>query len=397
MPRLFFIISFIVPFVLFAQPFELSGTVVSGNDDKLVEGASVFINNASGGTVTGSDGSFALQNIPFNKFELVISHVSYETLVVPVTPENISRRFKIQLAPKQAELQEVIIGPVEKRGWEKWGRTFTSNFIGTSDLAMDCMIKNPEVLKFRFNTKTGQLRVTGTDKLIIENKRLGYTIYYQLEEFVYNRRAAMVSYFGYTSFTPMQSARRHKQETWKKDRLEAYNGSLMHFMRSLYNNTIVADSFELRTLRRLYKQDTATRILYDSIMNGHVNAVDTAQYAVQLIKSSNSFLPPVIFIIGKNILPSDSVRRYDSVRNKVTFYYKDDLLVRYKNEYEKPEYLGAFRKPQKERSILYFVKPEAVTVEENGLYFNPLVILTEEYWGWEKTAEMLPVDYQPGD
>jgi hypothetical protein len=395
MLQLFLGILFLVPFILSAQAFQLSGTIVNGEDDKPIEGASVFINNASGGTISNGNGGFTLQNISFNKFELVISHVSFETFVVPITPENIAKRFKIQLAPKQAELQGVTVGVADKRGWEKWGSVFTNSFIGTSDLAQNCTIKNPEVLKFYYSNATTVLRVIGTDKLIIENKKLGYTIHYQLEEFVYSRREGMTSYIGYTSFIPMQSASKRKVQNWRTERLEAYNGSLMHFMRSLYNNTIVADSFELRTLRRLYKADTATRMLYDSIMHGHINAVDTARYAVQLMKPSNSLQPAVVYIIGKNILYSNSVRRYDSVGKRVSFYCEDELLVRYKNEYEKPEYVGAFRKPQKERSILYFVKPEAVTVEENGLYFNPLNIFTEEYWAWEKTAEMLPADYKP--
>lgn len=397
MIRLVILILLLSPSTLFAQPFQISGTVVNGENDKLVEGASVFINNASGGTVTGSDGSFTLHNIAFNKFELVISHISFETLVVPITPENINRRFKIQLALKQAELQEVIVGPVEKRGWEKWGSTFRSNFIGTSDLALNCTIKNPEVLRFRYNSATSGLRVISTDKLIIENKKLGYTINYQLEEFVFNRNEGMITYVGYSSFMPMQSSSKRKMDNWKRERLEAYNGSVMHFMRSLYKNNIVADSFELRTLKRLYKQDTATRALYNSIMQGQVNAVDTARYAVQLMKPSNSLQPPVVYIIGKQILPAGSIRRYDTMQKKVTLYFEDALLVRYKNELEKKEYVGMYAKPQRQRSIIYFVTRQPVTIEENGLYFNPLNIFTEEYWAWEKTAEMLPADYKPGD
>ncbi len=397
MCRLILLILFFCSINLSAQPFQLSGTVVNGENGQPVEGASVFINNASGGTVTGSDGSFVLQNIPFNKFELVISHVSFETLVVPITPENIARRFKMQLAPKQAELQEVIVGVADKRGWEKWGRQFTSSFIGTSDLAQNCTIKNPEVLKFYYNSSTTGLRVIGTDKLIIENKKLGYVIHYQLEEFIYNRREGMVSYVGYSSFIPMQSSNKRKNENRKRERLEAYNGSLMHFMRSLYKNTIMADCFELRTLQRLYKADTATRALYDSIMHGHVNAIDTARYSVQLMKPSGSLQPPIVYIIGKQILSVDSIRRYDRLQKKVTLYFQNELMVRYKNELEKPEYAGMYAKPKRQQSIIYFVTKTPVTIEETGLYFNPLNIFTEEYWAWEKTAEMLPADYQPGD
>jgi hypothetical protein len=396
MPRLLFLLL-LLPFCAGAQLYQVSGTILNGENDQPVEGASIFINNASGGTVSAKDGQFVLANIAFNKFELVVSHVAFETLVVSITPENVGKRFQVKLEPKQAELQEVVVGPVEKRGWEKWGGLFTRNFIGTSNLALDCILKNPEVLKFRYNQATRRLKVTANDKLIIENRKLGYIIQYQLEEFVCDQQIGMTSYFGYTSFIPMQSARRRKEDNWKRERLEAYNGSLMHFMRSLYKNTLVADSFELRTLRRLYKRDTATRSLYDSIMAGNVSAVDTGRYSVQLMRPSGSLQPPIVYIIGKRILPADSIRHLDTTGKHVQLYSANDLLVRYKNELEKPEFVSMGRKPQKQRSILCFVVPQPVVVEENGLYFNPLNLFTEEYWAWEKMAETLPADYQPGD
>lgn len=383
------------------QPYQLGGTIVNGEDEKPVEGASVFINNASGGTISVKDGSFVLSGIPFSKFELVISHISFETLVVPISSENISRRFKIQLAPKQAELQDVVVAPIEKDGWEKWGRLFTQNFIGTSDLANSCVLKNPKVLRFRYNKNTNLLSVTANDKLIIENKKLGYTIQYQLEEFIYNSRQRMTSYTGYCSFTPMQSGRDRKMENWRKARLEAYNGSVMHFMRSFHANTLSKDSFELRTLRRLYKKDTTTRALYDSLIKGNAASVlDTSRYAIQLMKASGGMGAPIVYIYGRQLLPADSIRWVDSTGN-VFMFFANDVQVHYKGELEKIEYvqqrLGSNLKPQKQHSLLFFVEDKPVVVERTGLYFNPLSVFLEDYWAWEKMAEMLPADYQPGD
>lgn len=400
MRQLAFLFAFLIPILLSAQPFQVSGTIINGEDDKTIEGASIFINNASGGTVSGKDGQFFLSNISFNKFELVVSHVSFETLVVPITPENIGRRFKIQLAPKQAELQNVVVAPIEKNGWERWGRLFTQSFIGTSDLAAHCTFKNPQVLRFRYNKNTGVLKVTASDKLIIENKKLGYTIHYQLEEFMYSSKEGMTSYTGYTSFIPMDARRDRKMENWRKERLEAYSGSVMHFMRSAYKNTLAEEGYELRTLRRIYKKDTATRALYDALLQGKVDAVDTSRYVVQLMKSNSGLGAPIIYIFGKNGLPCDSIRWKDSTGN-VFLFFGNELQVRYKNELEKSEYAqqksGGMLKPQKQHSIIFFVERKPILVEANGLYFNPLSIFMEEYWAWEKIAEMLPADYQPGD
>lgn len=395
----FLLFILLLPVWLMAQPYQLSGTIVNGENDQPVEGASIFINGASGGTVSGKGGEFVLVNITFSKFELVISHVSFETLVVPITTENIAKKFKIQLTPKQEELQNVVIAPVEKNGWERWGRLFVNNFIGTSELANNCVIKNPSVLRFRYNKNTGVLKVSGSDKLIIENKRLGYTIGYQLEDFVFDQKHSMTSYVGYTSFTPMQSSRNRKIENWKKERLEAYNGSLSHFMRTLYNNTTATEGFELRTLRRIYKHDTATRALYDALMHGTPGLYDTSRYVMQLYKPANSFQPPIIYLIGKHPISADSICKRNG--DTVKLFFSDNLMVLYKNEKEKPEYVtqrsGMNMKPQAQHSLIYFVVDEPVIVEKSGLFFNPLNIFTEDYWAWEKTAEMLPADYQLGD
>ncbi|RZK33245.1 MAG: hypothetical protein EOO61_15650 [Hymenobacter sp.] len=171
-------------------------------------------------------------------------------------------------------------------------------------------------------------------------------------------------------------------------------------MRSLYQNKLDSNGYELRTLRRLYKTDTATRPLYDALMQGKTDAIDTSHFTVQLMKPSSGLGAPIVYILGKQILPCDSIRWKDSAQNVLTFF-RNDLIVRYKNEMERSEYVqqrvGMGLKPQKQHSILYFVEPRPIVVEPNGLYFNPLSVFLEDYWAWEKAAEMLPADYQPGD
>jgi hypothetical protein len=42
-----------------------------------------------------------------------------------------------------------------------------------------------------------------------------------------------------------------KQKAWEKKRQETYLGSLMHFMRSVYRNTIMTEGFEVRHLQKV--------------------------------------------------------------------------------------------------------------------------------------------------
>jgi hypothetical protein len=40
------------------------------------------------------------------------------------------------------------------------------------------------------------------------------------------------------------------------------------------------------------------------------------------------------------------------------------------------------------------MQPE-VEIEPNGQLANPLAVFTDEYWGFEKMGEFLPVNYLP--
>ncbi len=86
------------------------------------------------------------------------------------------------MKPKMEELQTVVVEPYEKDGWETWGKFFIENFIGTSQNARSCTIKNYKTLRFRHSKKRNQLTVTADDPLIIENKALGYSIQYQWKD-----------------------------------------------------------------------------------------------------------------------------------------------------------------------------------------------------------------------
>jgi hypothetical protein len=378
-----------------AQPFQLQGTVVNAEDDKPLSGASVFINNGSKGTTTNQDGQFILTNVPYNTFELVVSFVSYETIVVNISPENIGKRFKIKMSPKQNELEEVIIGPSEKDGWNKWGKLFIESFIGTSVNAQKSVLQNPETLIFRHNKKTGVLTVSARDQLKIKNSGLGYTINYQLEKFEFNHRKSLVFYQGYAHFNDIKTTSKRRKQIWEKERKVAYDGSITHFMRAYYENKVTENGFEMRLLYRLTKKDTATRALYDQIMSRDYTNVDTSKFFIYFNRSS-IISHPVINIISKSELPADSFRIKDTINNLTLMYCNATIQVKYKNELESKEYgilhmMPGAKGPQ--TSLLYFPNNTPIIVLENGMYFQPLDVLTEGYWAFEKIGELLPSDY----
>ena len=380
---------------LCSQSFQVQGFVTNDKDDTPLAGASVFINNGSKGTITDQNGRFILTGILYNSFELIVSFVSYETIVINISPENINKRFRVKMSPKPNELEEVVVGQVEKDGWKKWGKTFMDNFLGISANAQKCVLLNPKTLIFRYNKKSGVLRVVARDQLKIRNNNLGYNISYQLEQFEFNPAKGMVIYLGYVNFDDMSTGRRRKNDNWNKQRKIAFEGSLMHFMQAFYKNNLVKEGFNMRQLIRINKKDSIARPFYDRILKKDYSDIDTAKFAIQFVKEGQ-LGAPVIHLLGRKLLDADSIRYRDTANSQLLMHFNNDVQVIFYNETESREYLTALRRMDKggpQVSIFYFTGMRPIVVQENGLYFEPLTIFSEGYWAFEKLAELLPADY----
>jgi hypothetical protein len=108
----------------------LIGTILSKDSKMPIASASIFLSNTSIGTISKDNGDFVLQPFPEGRFDLVVSIIGYETYTITIASNAIPSKLEILLSPKVKELQEVIVTPYEKNGWEKWGDFFMENLIG---------------------------------------------------------------------------------------------------------------------------------------------------------------------------------------------------------------------------------------------------------------------------
>jgi hypothetical protein len=186
---------------------SLKGKVVTSDTHKPVVSANVFLSNTSIGTVTDENGEFSITHFPAGRYDLVVSYIGYESYVISVQSNKLPARLEISLKPKVNELKEVILEPYEKNGWEKWGTFFMENFIGMSAFAEDCKLLNKEVIKFRFSKKNNTLQAFADDRLVIENKELGYLLKYDLVSFDFDFNTRRFLYQGYPLFEEMEAKR----------------------------------------------------------------------------------------------------------------------------------------------------------------------------------------------
>lgn len=405
MLRLSAILFLVISFQAVAQQ-SIKGRVINEANGAPVPGSSVFITSTSKGTLSDAGGYFVLNDVPSGKHELVISSVGYETVVYPFSDAQLPLQLRVELKIKVQELQNVTVEPYVEEGWDKWGKTFTENFIGYTDNAARCRIKNQQAIRFRYFKKSNRLIAFADEPLQIENRALGYHITYQLEDFEINFRERTSVYVGYSLYSEYGRDRR----AWQRRREQAYYGSMMHFVRSLYAGSLLQNGFEVRRMQRIANMEKErVRALYKVVrttsFQGGVATItekeppglhpDTIAYYKSVLRQQD-----YTDITGKDLLTADSLI-LQREGDHLLFYFPDYLAITYKNELEDESYLRSQmqnRKPYYQRSWIYLPDLKPLWIERNGSYYNPRDLYFMGYWSWsEKMGDSLPLDYIPGE
>ena len=88
-----------------AQVSQVSGVVVSGEDNEPIIGASVIVKGSHVGSVTDFEGRFHISNVPAGSKDLQVSYVGYISQIVPIKPGQI----RVILQSQSEELGEVVV------------------------------------------------------------------------------------------------------------------------------------------------------------------------------------------------------------------------------------------------------------------------------------------------
>jgi hypothetical protein len=391
---------------------SIRGRVVNESTGAAIAGSSVFISNSSRGTTTDSKGEFGLVNVPPGKQDLIISCIGYETNVFSFSGDQLPLQLKIELKIKVKELPNVMAESSVEEGWDKWGRTFMDNFVGNTENAARCSIRNEKAIRFRYYRKSNRLIAYCDEPVMLENKALGYTIKYQLENFEVNFSGHTVFYLGYALYEPLSNDRKKKQEKWEEKRQEAFNGSIMHFMRSLYTNRLAENGFEVKRMvrtpnyekQRVKELYMKTRVMKKTATGG-VQTVSFSDWAAQFPPDTISYYGTVMHqddnrdSFGATLLTADSLI-IESVDAFKALHFEDYIYIIYKNEKEEAGYLATQYPPRQawfQRSYVTLLNDKLISIDKAGNYFDPQDFLTSGYWSWgEKMANSVPLDYEPG-
>jgi hypothetical protein len=164
-------------------------------------------------------------------------------------------------------------------------------------------------------------------------------------------------YTGNPLFQEMQSGDQAQVEKWNAARKVAYNGSILHFMRSMYQKKLKEEGFEIQFIVKNNDKETAVPL--------------------------------------KNFYGAVNYNMDDSSKMVDIFPRQKEVAVIYKNEGSSDLYIQTTPDASSkfQLSVLSFLPEESLNIEQNGFYFEQNDITITGYWAWEKAGDMLPYNY----
>lgn len=381
---------------LSGQDIFLRGRITDAITQESLPGASVFFNNTTIGTVSDNDGKFELK-VDSSFTELIVSFVGYHSAVYKVDLSQLNRTYKFELQPDTQVLDDIEVHATRDEVWYHNLAYFTETFIGTSTIAQDVEIMNPEVIYFE--TSDDVFRVHARAPLIIKNKALGYELEYTLEQYERNYHTQTLTVLGYPRFIEMKGSKR-KNKKWNKRRNQAYLGSMAHFLHSVCRDDFADQGY---VVQRIYEQENEHYPSDESIAWAQEQRrlwLMTGRDFREIPDSVRSILslsrePKVQRILSTTELID--IPGFDKANKGHTWSFDHLLRIQYLEEkadknYVPPGQLFAPKVQPPQTSIISSTT-KSILIDETCALSSPLDIRVEEYWGFEKIAEMLPLDY----
>lgn len=225
----------------------VSGHVFDKETGEQLPGVSVYIPNSSIGVSGDKSGFFELNTKLIPPFQVNISFIGYQTIAIQV--EQSVSNLELYLEPKTLQMNEVLVEATKDFHW----RDFLDYFLGQSTFSKDCKIVNIEDVIVYFDKGNNRLEAYADKPIIVENKALGYRISYWLDTFVMDYATNITTMLGSPQFEDLLTDKtwRWTKRKWERNRKSAYLGSLNHFVRSVYHQSIKEDGFKVGLLKRV--------------------------------------------------------------------------------------------------------------------------------------------------
>jgi hypothetical protein len=270
------ILTFLLASTSLVAQFTLTGKLIDQATNETVGFATVYLDGTSIGDISADDGTFRLR-IPAGREQdlLIVSHVNYKTSSVILSADQ--PVVNLMLQPKAATLTRIEVGDDDFRaenliefhnrliGRDVWGKNasvenesvirFDRDFVRREVNVRNEFIRNQLKRRNHRNAEWSEdgntfyydapqnLKASTTGALLINLNDTGYKLRMDLNRFQNSYRTKRMSYLGSSFYIPDTLASPRQQKKYARNRLKAYYGSSMHFIRSLLADELDANGF----------------------------------------------------------------------------------------------------------------------------------------------------------
>lgn len=348
------------------QTLTIGGTV---SDDKgAIPGATVFLTGTKFMMATNATGDFKFSKVPPGNYSLIVKMLGFEPFLKQMMVGDANVTINVLLKESTSQLAEVVIRPNSK-DWYKNLELFKAQFLGENDNAKQCKIMNAEVLALNYDKDTRILKASAEDLLKIENKALGYRITYLLVNFQFDTRKNTVVYQGYPSFENMTGTT-GEEAAWNEKRAGAYEGSIQHFISSLYNNNTKQQGFVVYELAKWTPGGSGYFTHADSTVRKRRVELDTMLTTMNQNYKKLGFNKPLFVVY----LKKREDTQYQAHGYSLSKLYQDKRL------------------DDGQTSIINLQAP-TVIIDAKGAFYKPQDLFFEGYMGWQKVANLTPFGF----
>lgn len=242
--------SFTILFVLFfnfIRAQTISAIVYDYDTKEPIVGASIYYDGTTIGVATDANGKFDISYEPALSVPIVISFIGYSNQVH--SKEELLQLEKVYLKASSLVMKGLVI-KADNWSRDKKMRIFKSEFLGRTPGVEYCRITNEKDIRLVYNPTTNELYAFCDQPMIIINRYLGYKIMYNMNEFEVQfryshgglRLTEQVYYEGTSFFSELGKSvkKKYAEARWKE-----FKGSKMHFMRSLAEQKLTENRFEI--------------------------------------------------------------------------------------------------------------------------------------------------------
>jgi hypothetical protein len=394
MKKLTFILLILSCFAAKAQStYSISG-VVSDDKGGPVPGATVFLANTNYITAANNEGKFNLNGLQPGYYRMIIKMVGFIAYTKDLFIKTSFPDLHISLTESVTTLNTINIiakaNVISYADREKYLALFNKYFIGESANAAKCKLLNPGAIDFSYDKDNAVLEASSEKFLIIENQSLGYKLHYLLTEFKLDLNNLLLSYDGSLYFEELKGTK-SQQEKWEEERQLTYEGSISHFFKSAFNNTLTSEGF------LVYKvPDT----------NAYEKLKKTDIKHLKPLKNPNSLFTTIdanLKSFNLAALKKDSDELYiiytkkpESPEYRITVPLQSPHHVRVIASESGRSIIPPFKIPSKQYQVTV-IHPllDSMLFDSSGnIGAAKKSILPRGYWAWARTADFLPPNYK---